>query len=142
MLDHAKFIQIGHGQRESNLKNGLGYFKNSYTHHAFEKGLTNWFIKHIKYAEDEAKNNIFNSKSIKLSNLFSQNIIVRRRIHKIISSKLPLRGLFKFIYMYVYKLGFLDGKQGFIYVLMQCIYEQIIQIKEYEIKFLNKKSRK
>ena len=133
-LGDARFIQFGHGQRESEIMKGLGFLKTPYNHFAFEKGISTWFIKHIRYAEEEAQNNIKNKGIISLNAFFSKDNLVFRRNLKNFSARLPFRSLFKFVYLYIFKMGFLDGRSGLIYITMQCIYEQIIQIKEYEIK--------
>ena len=53
----------------------------------------------------------------------------RRRVLKRLSFFLPFRSLFRFIYMYIFKFGFLDGYPGFIYCRLLSIYENMIDIK-------------
>ena len=63
--------------------------------------------------------NLIHSKS---KSQFKRNI-------KILYYKLPLRPLIRFIYLYIFKLGFLDGYPGFIYAILQAFYELQISLK-------------
>ena len=134
-LSDARFEQYGHGQRESDLKKGLGKMKNAYEHYFFSKGVNQWVTKHLKYANDEAEN----EKKVNLNKISYGKLIYgksheKRRILKVLSYKMPFRPLFKFFYMYIFKLGFLDGKVGFRFCIMKSIYEQFIILKKVETK--------
>lgn len=85
-------------------------------------------------------------------NIFGQNTVVpkffgtgeqRKRWLKLRYVNLPLfiRPLFYFIYRYFFQLGFLDGKQGFIWHVLQGFwYRFLVDAKIYELKkrFKNK----
>lgn len=135
-LTDARFEQYGHGQRECDLKKGLGKLENAYEHYFFSKGLNQWVIKHLRYAEEEVENeknvSINEISFIKLVNGKSHE---KRRILKALSYKMPLRPLFKFFYMYILKFGFLDGKVGFRFCVMKSIYEQFIVLKKVESRW-------
>ena len=47
---------------------------------------------------------------------------------------LPARSLFKFIWMYLIKLGFLDGRLGFRYCLLHTFYEYQVSLKLDELQ--------
>lgn len=132
-LNDARFEQYGHGQRECDLKRGLGKLKNRYEHYFFSKGVNQWFVKHLKYAADEAQNeqNVTLNK-ISYTKLITGKSYEKRRVLKAISYKMPFRPLLKFFYMYLFKLGFLDGKVGFRFCVMKSIYEQFIILKKAE----------
>ena len=135
-LGDARFIKDGHGQKESNLKKGIGYFLTPYEHFSFEKGLDHWLIKHIKYADDEAvKLSKPNFSILKIFTLDKTNF---RRELKLISSYLPMRPLLRFIYFYFFKRGFLDGRIGYEYCKLQFLFEQMISIKTFNINNKNK----
>ena len=113
-----------------------GYLKNYLLHYNFSKGLTEWFDKHNKYSLFEAieGNKILNS-AYSIANVLKIKDPYLRRIElKKLSSRLPFRPLLKFIYLYFIKLGFLDGKAGFIYCRLQSIYEYMIVVKMKEKK--------
>lgn len=132
-LSDARFEQYGHGQRECDLKKGLGKLENGYDHYFFSKGVNQWFTKHLRYAAEEAENEKKVSfTSIPFSKLISGESHEKRRVLKAISYKIPFRPLFKFFYMYILKFGFLDGKVGFRFCVMKSMYEQFIILKKVE----------
>jgi hypothetical protein len=52
----------------------------------------------------------------------------RRKAMKAMSFRLPLRPLLRFIYMYILKLGFLDGRAGLTYCRLISMYEFMIDL--------------
>jgi len=132
-LTDARYEQYGHGQRECDLKKGLGKLKHPYNHFFMSKGIDQWFTKHLRYAKEEVEN----EKNISLHKIPFGKLLrgaphEKRRVLKAVSYKMPFRPLLKFIYMYFIKLGFLDGKVGFRFCLMKAIYEQFIVLKKVE----------
>src|SRR5262249_38226875 len=59
---------------------------------------------------------------------------LRRRALKNLSFRLPWRPVLKFMYLYVLKRGWLDGKAGFAYCVLQSFYEYMIVLKMHELK--------
>jgi hypothetical protein len=47
---------------------------------------------------------------------------------------LPARSLIKFLWMYVIRLGFLDGRLGFRYCLLHTFYEYQVSLKLEELQ--------
>lgn len=93
-----------------------GRFNNKLVHESIvvddnNIGLTNGILNHYTYKDIE--NHI--EKMIRYSKLGSQEAF--RKGKKASICKAVLRGIFKFIKMYILKLGFLDGKQGFVLAL-------------------------
>ncbi len=113
-----------------------GYLKHYFLHYNFSKGLTEWFDKHNKYSSLEAQEGIklLKGSTISDSSLFTRDAVSRRKALKNLSFRLPGRTILKFFYLYVVKLGFLDGRPGFTYCTLQSIYEYMIAIKMKEIK--------
>ena len=63
--------------------------------------------------------------------------VQKKRREKQRYAKLPLfwRPIFYFMYRYIYKLGFLDGKEGFLWDFFQgCWYRMLVDAKIFEIK--------
>jgi hypothetical protein len=113
-----------------------GYLIHHFLHYNFSKGLSEWFDKHNKYSALEALEGIKLLKGIKQADLslFSKDSATRRKALKNLSFRLPCRSLLKFLYMYVIKGGFLDGRPGFTYCVLQSIYEYMIALKMKEIQ--------
>ena len=102
-------------------------------HFPFEKGFGNWIEKHNIYSSYEANQmksefNILFAKAF-YNLIYSKSKSEFKRNIKILYYKLPLRPLIRFIYLYIFKLGFLDGYPGFIYAILQAFYELQISLK-------------
>ena len=111
-----------------------GYLRHYFEHYNFSKGITEWFDKHNKYSLFEAMEGMkLREKPVGLGALFSSDRFERRRALKELSFRMPLRPLVKFLYMYVLKLGFLDGRAGYTYCKLQAMYEYMIVVKMREL---------
>ena len=113
-----------------------GYLKEHFLHYNFSKGLTEWFTRHNKYSTYEAIETVksLDAGDFRLSQLFSNDPMMRRFALKQLSFRMPMRPFFKFIYMYVLNRGFLDGRAGYAYCMMQAFFEFQICLKVKEIK--------
>jgi glycosyltransferase involved in cell wall biosynthesis len=122
------------------LEGQSGNLHNRFEHYNFSKGLTEWFDKHNKYSYAEAMEAIkVLDNPISFKSIFSRDKATQRVALKNISLKLPFRPFLKFIYLYLFKQGFLDGLPGLTYCFLQSIYEYQIDIKIWEQKRLKKK---
>ena len=134
--DQLRFEQVGHGQREVIGAGQVGTLAAPYLHFGFSKGLADWLERHNRYSSDEAAKGVewLRQGSGGLAGLFSGDPSGRRRALKRLSVRLPLRPALRFIYMYVLRLGFLDGRAGFIYCRLLAMYEYWIVLKMRELK--------
>lgn len=113
-----------------------GYLKEHFLHFNFSKGLAEWFTRHNKYSTYEAIETLksLDSVDFKVRQLFSADPMMRRFALKKLSFRMPMRPLFKFVYMYILRHGFLDGRAGYDYCLMQAFFESQICLKVKEMK--------
>ena len=99
--------------------------------------------RHNSYSTFEAKQIIQNRakrESFSINACFFERDFNSRRYHqKELFYRLPARPLIKFLLLYVLKRGFLDGRPGFTYALLQSIYEAMIVLKVQELE-MNKES--
>jgi hypothetical protein len=65
--------------------------------------------------------------------LFASDFNERRYHQKALFYRLPFRPLIKFLYIYLWRSGFLDGSAGFTYATLQAIYEYMIVLKTREL---------
>ncbi|NES66750.1 MAG: glycosyltransferase family 2 protein, partial [Okeania sp. SIO2D1] len=65
---------------------------------------------------------------------FGASEVDRRRALKDFSLRLPFRPVIRFIYMYIFLKGFLDGQGGLAWCTLQAFYEYLILIKVWEMK--------
>ncbi len=114
-----------------------------------QKDITLWIDKHNKYSTREAIEYLINKDSLTTLNTignFSGNKTERKRwVKENIYNKLPLfiRPFLYFFYRYVFKLGFLDGKEGLIFHLLQGFwYRFLVDTKIYQIMMMTRKEKK
>jgi len=85
-----------------------------------KKGIDFWIKKHVSYAEREAADIISGKKQKSAKTLY-------------LKFPLFLRVFLYFLYRYVLRLGFLDGKEGLIFHFLQgCWYRFLVDAKIYE----------
>ncbi len=117
-IGEIRFVPFGHGQKEGDAKRGIGYLKEPYLHYNFSKGLSHWYSKHVDYACREARLRLEQEKG-EGRNFGGDARMRRRQWLKRMSYKLPFRAFAYFLYIYVFKRGFLDGVAGFRFACMQ-----------------------
>ncbi|MFC1605466.1 glycosyltransferase family 2 protein [Pseudomonadota bacterium] len=134
--DQLRFEQVGHGQREVTDAGAVGTLEEPYVHYGFSKGMADWLERHNRYSSDEALTGIelLRGGSGGIAALFSTDPSSRRRALKRLSVRLPFRPALRFIYMYCLRLGFLDGRAGFVYCRLLAMYEYWIVLKMREMK--------
>lgn len=107
-------------------------------HYPFSKGLSHWFARHNSYSTFEAHQILQNrarQEPFSLQAAFLERDFNRRRFHqKELFYRLPARPLIKFLLLYILKRGFLDGRPGFTYALLQSMYEAMIVLKVQELE--------
>jgi len=123
------------------VKGSVGEINQYFEHYSFSKGITHWINKHNIYSSLEAKQIIYdrkNKQSFELLKVFFEKDINIKRFHqKELFYRLPFRPLLKFILLYIFKRGFLDGKAGFTYAVLQSIYEYFIVLKTRELESIS-----
>jgi glycosyltransferase involved in cell wall biosynthesis len=116
----------------------VGDLQHPLDHYPFSKGLSHWIARHNSYSSFEAQQILQNRASqepFSLPAAFFERDFNRRRFHqKELFYRLPARPLIKFLLLYVLKRGFLDGRPGFTYALLQSIYEAMIVLKVQELE--------
>lgn len=131
----ARFAKSGHGQKEDSALRGAGYLRTPYDHLNFSKGIRDWVDRHNRYSSEEAAEaSLICGGGVPALDLLSADSLVRKRALKRLHARLPARWLFKFTYLYVWKLGFLDGYPGFVYCMLNGFYDFLISAKIKEAK--------
>jgi glycosyltransferase involved in cell wall biosynthesis len=149
LIKRDKARSIGSGAREYvTVKGELGRLKNPMIHED-RKDIGVWIDKHNKLAKIEAMEALrceakqeSMSKSVCTENTkieHSYRIWLREKVW----ARMPLfiRPFVYFIYRYICQLGFLDGKEGFLYFFMHGLWFNIlIDIKYLELKKMQRLS--
>jgi len=118
------------------LGGAAGYCRNDMIHEDL-RGMEAWIAKHNRYstynarifalAEQEAGDGI-------KPRLWGNQAERKRFIKQYIWPHLPGRALFFFVYMYFFRLGFLDGVHGLHFCVMHAIFQQFVVAKQWEQK--------
>jgi glycosyltransferase involved in cell wall biosynthesis len=119
------------------LDGNVGYLKEDMLHIDF-RDIYHWLQRHNRYSNWEARvyYNLLTGKEDSgtiEANLFG-DAVQRKRFLKKIWVKLPFKPLLRFVLFYFIRLGFLDGKAGYIYGRLLSQYEYQIGVKLYELR--------
>jgi len=104
-------------------------------HYPFNKGLDWWFARHNSYSTAEARLlSADDTKRWRFIDCFSRDPGRRRAGLKGLAYSLPGRPLLIFLYLYIVRLGFLDGHPGYRFATMRLAYEIMIDAKADELR--------
>ena len=101
---------VGMGEIEGHFQpliSGKIYKLKNYLQERDSDPISSWAIRHVNYAEWDA--------GIRMNRELRKSIEEKKTSRSWIFHKLPFRPLNFFLYSYVLKFGFLDGKKGFDY---------------------------
>ena len=104
--------------------------------HEDRRGLEHFVAKHNRYSTLEARE-LIRDRAIGRGNQakhLERGIAFRRWLKYHIQPKIPLPGLWRFVYMYIFRRGFLDGVTGFRFCLYLATYDFFISLKLAELK--------
>ena len=92
--------------------------------------------KHNRYSNWEAR--VSAERKLSGSEIqISSRAVGRRRKLKQFSQRLPFRPLLRFLYIYVWQKGFLDGREGYYFARLHAVYEFLSVAKTYELTRTN-----
>ena len=103
------------------------------------KSVSDWVIKHNKYADRELADYLKNEQGA--HHKLDKSAKGKNRIKNKVYYKLPLgfRAWLYYVFRYYFRLGFLDGRPGKYYAFLQAYwYRFLVDIKIYENKVNNK----
>ena len=100
------------------------------------KGIDEWFGRQSRYARKEAEHELAEERRVRFrwSDLLSSDPLVRRAALKRLSWRVPGRPLLYFLYAYVVRRGFLDGRDGLMFCFMKAVYQSMIVIRKYDAR--------
>ncbi len=119
------------------LNGKVGYLKEDMLHIDF-RDIFEWLARHNRYSNWEARvyQNILTGKGD--SGTIGANLlgdaVQRKRFLKKLWVRMPFKPTLRFIISYIFQLGFLDGKAGYIYARLLSQYEYQIGVKLYELQ--------
>ncbi len=99
------------------------------------KGIDEWLVRQNSYSQKDAEYEItLEREPINISEIFSQDPLIRRAALKRLVIRMPARPLLYFIYSYILRGGFLDGKDGLAFCMMKAIYQGLIVARKHDLR--------
>jgi glycosyltransferase involved in cell wall biosynthesis len=129
-------VRVERAVNEEYIADGkIVHLRGHLLHYPFSKGIAHWYERHNVYSSMEALAKM-SDRGAALSpiSLLSADPTARRRALKRLGYRLPMRPAIVFLYLYVVRLGFLDGQAGFAFSRMRASYELLIDLKVLEAK--------
>jgi glycosyltransferase involved in cell wall biosynthesis len=129
-------IRVEREFNEQYVADGDAVHLKTHLHHfPFSKGVGHWFERHNRYSEMEARIALsLRSEPLQPFDLLSSHPDVRRSALKRLAYTMPMRPLMVFFYLYVLRMGLLDGRGGFYFSRMRAAYETMIDLKINELE--------
>ena len=118
------------------VEGSTGGLKCEIDHYAFPS-VEAFVEKHNRYSNWEARvaaDEFLQKSSRELSHAPVEH---RRRLKKL-SQRMPFRPLLRFLYIYIWQKGFLDGRDGYYFARLHAVYEFLSVAKTYELRKQNK----
>ncbi len=99
------------------------------------KGLDEWFARQNRYSGDDAAFELAAERlPWRVADLASADPLVRRAGLKRLAYGLPGRPFLYFLYSYLLRGGFLDGRSGLVFCVLRSMYQLMIVLKKRELR--------
>jgi glycosyltransferase involved in cell wall biosynthesis len=127
-------VRVEREVNEEYIADGRVEYLKAHLHHfPFNRGIADWFERHNRYSTMEAAAKLgLHRERIVLGALLRGDPIDRRRTLKQLLYYVPFRPQIVFVYLYIFRLGILDGRAGFHFSRMRAAYEMLIDLKVVE----------
>ena len=119
------------------VQGSTGRLKSIMDHHAFPT-IESFVEKHNRYSNWEAI--VENEKKEKADSIQHNEVKLKRKL-RIVFRKLPFRPTIRFLYVYIWQKGFLDGWSGYVFARLHGQYEFLSVAKAKEVAKSKKESR-
>lgn len=103
--------------------------------HESNDGLSSWIAKQNQYSDWNAvrRGQQANERFPGWRNLLTDDPLLRRRFLKAVYLRLPFKPMMIFLYLFIFRMGFLDGREGFYFCALRAAHELNISAKMYEL---------
>jgi glycosyltransferase involved in cell wall biosynthesis len=99
------------------------------------KGIDEWFERQNRYSTKDAQFEFAAGTHERgWRDLWSADALKRRAALKRLASALPARGLAYFLYSYIWRGGFLDGRDGLVFCRMRAMYQVQVAAKLHDLR--------
>ena len=115
----------------------VGRLKNDLVHDD-QRGLTEWIARHNQYSTLEAEERLASLSRAKQTGLsatlWGDPIERKRFLKERVFLYLPVKPLVWFLYLFIFRFGFLDGRAGWIFCVLQAFQEFYTGLKMRELQ--------
>lgn len=115
------------------LKGRSGRLRGEMEHFAFPT-IDIWVEKHNRYSNWEARLLVSASGPAAAGRAAIDPVLARKRRLKYLAARLPFRPALRFLYHYVIRAGFLDGRRGLVFCRLMAFYEFLSVAKADELR--------
>jgi hypothetical protein len=115
------------------LSGTTGHLAGEMEHYAFPTIYT-WVEKHNRYSNWEARLLLSEEGLQAASQVVIHPILSRKRRLKKLMTRIPFRPALRFIYHYIVRAGFLDGRRGYVFCRLMGFYEFMSVAKADELR--------
>ena len=119
------------------VKGSTGRLKSIMDHHAFPT-IESFVEKHNRYSNWEA---IVENEQKEKADLIQHDAVKLKRKLRMVFRKLPFRPTLRFLYVYIWQKGFLDGWAGYVFARLHGQYEFLSVAKAKEVAKSKNESR-
>ncbi len=147
---NLRLLKRGRGRYEDRevhehvvIPDPVGYIREPMLHWD-RRGLEHYFAKHNRYSTLEARQlfrETFAGGSVSGEANVSDDTRRRRWLKRHVLPRLPMPEAWRFFYIYVFRLGFLDGRAGFEFCKLIAVYDYLLVLKLRELKRRAKRRR-
>lgn len=110
----------------------VGLLQEHLDHFPFSKGVERWLARHNDYSTREAAVLAGERhQTVRWRQLFSRDPAQRRATAKSLYYRAPARPLLVFLYLYLLRGGFLEGRSGYAFASLRMSYEIMIDAKSW-----------
>jgi glycosyltransferase involved in cell wall biosynthesis len=114
------------------LRGQAGHMRYEMLHYAYPDIYT-WMEKHNRYSNWEAQVEISDKEAGRAGQGVGRQFAKRRALREW-SRRMPFRPTLRFVYSYILRRGFLDGREGFIFCRLLATYEMLSVYKAHELR--------
>lgn len=114
------------------VEGAVGHLKSEMDHYAFPD-IGAFVEKHNRYSNWEARVAMERGVGASAQGIQMGSVGLKRRL-KALSHQMPFRPTLRFLYVYVWGRGFLDGKRGYYFARLHAMYELLCVAKECELQ--------
>jgi glycosyltransferase involved in cell wall biosynthesis len=129
----VRYFPRGHGEGEE-VDGAVG----SLAHDLIDEhlgGIEEWFDRQNFYSTKDARYELESEGArLPLREVFAADAARRRAALKGVAAELPGRALAYFVYSYILRGGFRDGRDGLVFCAMKAVYQQMVAIKKYDMR--------